>query len=291
MKKLAFIGLGVMGYPMAGHLAQAGFTVTVYNRNPEKAYAWQQQYGGEIASSPKAAALDADMVFSCVGRDADVRAVALGDNGILQGLQAGSIYIDHTTTSAELSQELAQLAQAKGIHFADAPVSGGQVGAETGQLTIMVGCEPAQYAAIEIVLKTYAKQVKRMGEVGTGQLSKMVNQICVAGLLQGLAEGLHFAKQSGLDAEAVIEVIRQGAAQSWQMENRYQTMLAGEFEHGFAVEWMRKDLDIVLQAARDNGAQLPVTALVDQFYADIEQQGGKRWDTSSLIYRLQQKGQ
>ncbi len=287
--KCAFIGLGVMGFPMAGHLANAGVEVCVYNRSPEKAEAWQQQYRGTTAATPKAAAEGADVVFSCVGRDSDVRAVALGEQGIFAGLKQGGIYIDHTTSSAELSRELAAIASAEGCHFADAPVSGGQAGAENAQLTIMVGCAETLYPQIEPLLQTYAKQVRRMGEVGSGQLSKMVNQICVAGLIQGLAEGLHFAEQAGLDAHAVIDVIRQGAAQSWQMENRYETMLAREFEHGFAVEWMRKDLDIVLQAARENGAQLPVTALVDQFYADVEQQGGKRWDTSSLLHRLKPK--
>ena len=286
MQKIAFIGLGTMGYPMAGHLAQAGYPLTVYNRSPEKAQAWQQRYGGQIADSPKHAAEQADIVLSCVGRDSDVRAIALGDKGLFAGLKSAGIYIDHSTTSADLSRELANIAHSKGIQFADAPVSGGQVGAENGQLSIMIGSDAELYPRIEPILQSYAKQMRRMGGVGSGQLSKMVNQICVAGLIQGLAEGLHFAEQAGLDATAVIDVISQGAAQSWQMQNRYQTMLKREFEHGFAVEWMRKDLDIVLQAARKNGAQLPVTALVDQFYAEIEQQGGKRWDTSSLIARL-----
>jgi len=289
MKKLAFIGLGVMGFPMAGHLAQAGYDVSVYNRSPEKMAAWQQRYTGQAASSVAEVVQDAEVVLACVGNDADVRQITLGDhseNGAFAHMTADSIFIDHTSSSAQLARELNQLATSQQLHFVDAPVSGGQAGAEQGQLTIMTGSDAKIFQAIEPIISIYAKQVRLMGEVGSGQLTKMVNQVCVAGLLQGLAEGLHFAECAGLDAEAVIEVISKGAAQSWQMENRYQTMLADQFDHGFAVQWMRKDLDIVLGEARHNGAQLPVTALVDQFYADIEHMGGQRWDTSSLIKRL-----
>lgn len=286
IKKIAFIGLGVMGYPMAGHLASAGFKVTAYNRTKEKAEHWQSLHSGNIASSPAEAARGADVVFACVGQDRDVREICYGDSGILAAMKEGGVFVDHTTASASLAQEIDQACQAKNLFFMDAPVSGGQRGAETGNLTIMCGGEISVFERIQPVIMTYAKTAKLIGPVGSGQLCKMVNQICIAGIVQGLAEGLHFAQQAGLEAEQVIEIISTGAAQSWQMENRYLTMLDGDYDHGFAVDWMRKDLGIVLDAARANGAQLPVTALVDQFYSDIQAQGGGRWDTSSLLSRL-----
>ena len=285
MSKIAFLGLGVMGYPMAGHLvARGGHDVVVYNRTPGKAQAWVAQHGGGAAATPREAAQGCDFVMACVGNDDDLRAVALGENGAFAGMKPGAIFVDHTTASAEVARELAGQAGAKG--FIDAPVSGGQAGAENGQLTVMCGGRQADFAKAEPVIAAYAKACRLMGESGAGQLAKMVNQICIAGLVQGLAEGLHFAQKAGLDPALVVEVISKGAAQSWQMENRYKTMIAGKFDFGFAVDWMRKDLSICLDEARRNGAQLPVAALVDQFYADLQRRGGARWDTSSLIARL-----
>lgn len=286
MANVAFIGLGAMGFPLAGHLARAGHHVTVYNRSPAKALAWCRQYAGVQAATPAQAAREAEFVLTCVGNDDDVRSVVYGAAGILASLPADAILIDHTTASAALARELAAAAHAAGRHFIDAPVSGGQVGAEQGQLSIMCGGEPAAYARAAPILDSYARLQRLLGGPGSGQLAKMVNQICVAGLLQGLAEGLNFAQQADLDADAVLEVIAQGAAGSWQMDHRAQTMLADQFDFGFAVDWMRKDLAICLDEARRNGAQLPVTALVEQFYADIQAMQGGRWDTSSLIRRL-----
>jgi len=285
--RVSFLGLGVMGYPMAGHLKRAGYDVTVFNRTHEKAEAWVKDYGGGLAPSPAEAAANADVVLSCVGRDDDVREVALGRHGAFITMKRDAVFIDHTTASAGLARELAEAAHQRGMHFVDAPVSGGEQGAKNGQLTIMCGGTPTAYAKAEPVISTYARQCRLMGEAGAGQLTKMVNQICIAGLIQALSEGLSFAGAAGLDPKRVVEVISKGAAQSWQMENRHKTMLAGEFEHGFAVEWMRKDLAICLQEARRNGTALPVTSLVDQFYAEVEQMGGKRWDTSSLYARLE----
>lgn len=287
MKKIAFVGLGNMGFPMAGHLINKDYTVTVYNRTASVAERWVEQYGGESRLTPAAAAEGAEVVITCVGNDNDLQAVVQGRDGVFSAMQSGCILLDHTTASAEKARELASLAAAKGFAFLDAPVSGGQLGAEQGALTAMVGGEADVFERVESVLSCYAKTVRLMGPVGAGQLTKMVNQICVAGLLQGLAEGLHFAEQAGLDVEAVMQVVSQGAASSWQMQNRYQSMLDREFDFGFAVKWMRKDLRYVLDEARKQGAQLPVTALVDQFYADIEAMGGANWDTSSLIQRLQ----
>jgi 3-hydroxyisobutyrate dehydrogenase len=285
--RVSFLGLGVMGYPMAGHLKRAGYEVTVFNRTAKKAQAWVKEHGGRSAPSPAEAAANADVVLSCVGRDDDVREVALGRHGAFITMKRDAVLIDHTTASAGLARELAEAAHQRGMHFVDAPVSGGEQGAKNGQLTIMCGGTPAAYAKAEPVISTYARQCRLMGEAGAGQLTKMVNQICIAGLVQALGEGLSFARAAGLDPQSVVEVISKGAAQSWQMENRHKTMLAGEFEHGFAVEWMRKDLAICLQEARRNGTSLPVTSLVDQFYAEVEQMGGKRWDTSSLFARLE----
>lgn len=290
MAKVAFIGLGVMGYPMARHLAKkGGHELTVYNRTAEKAKKWVAEYGGRSADTPAAAAAGAEFVFSCVGNDDDLRSVALGERGALAGMRAGSIYVDNTTASAAVARELAAEAGKRGIGFLDAPVSGGQAGAENGQLTVMVGGEPAIFDTAKPVIEAYAKMVGLMGPVGAGQLTKMVNQICIAGLVQGLSEGIHFAKHAGLDVEKVIAVISKGAAQSWQMENRWKTMNEGHFTHGFAVNWMRKDLAISLDEARRNHAHLPVAALVDQFYSEIQSMGGGRWDTSSLIARLERK--
>ena len=289
MARIAFIGLGAMGYPMAGHLANKGHNVTVYNRTLATAEQWLQEYSGDLAHTPAQAALNADFVMCCVGNDDDLRAVTLGVDGAFTSMPAGSVFIDHTTASAEVARQLAGEAQSRGFAFLDAPVSGGQAGAQNGVLTIMVGGEPSVYKRAEPILQCYARMQRLMGEVGSGQLTKMVNQICIGGLLQGLSEALHFAQSAGLDAEAAMQVISKGAAQSWQLENRHQTMLAGEFDFGFAVEWMRKDFAIVFDEARRNGASLPVTALVDQFYADVEAMGGKRWDTSSLIARLNTK--
>ena len=283
---LAFIGLGVMGYPMAGWLSRKGYRVTVYNRTQTVAERWITDFEGALANSPAIAAQDADVIFLCVGDDNDVSDVMLGDQGVLAGMVSDSIVVDHTTTSARLAQKLAVEVERAGGHFIDAPVSGGQQGAENGQLTVMCGGEAKIFAKIESIIGCYAKSVQLMGEVGSGQLCKMVNQICIAGVVQGLAEGLNFAERAGLDAHQVVDVISQGAAQSWQMENRYKTMLAGDYEHGFAVQWMRKDLAFALQEAANNGAELPVTELVDQYYAQIETMGGSRYDTSSLLFRL-----
>ena len=284
--KVAFLGLGVMGYPMAGHLARAGHHVTVYNRTPAKAARWVAEFGGLAAASPAEAARDADLVMMCVGNDDDVRAVAAGAEGALAAMRAGSALVDHTTASAHVARELHAAADAKGVGCLDAPVSGGQAGAESGKLTIMVGGDEAVFARAEPVLATYARAVTLMGPAGAGQLTKMVNQICVAGVVQGLAEGLNFALSAGLDAQRVLDVISKGAAQSWQMENRGKTMIADKFDFGFAVDWMRKDLAICLDEARANGAALPVIALLDQFYARIQARGGGRLDTSSLIRLL-----
>ncbi len=287
MAKVAFIGLGVMGYPMAGHLARAGHQVCVYNRTAGKAAQWVEEYSGSHSPTPREAAADAEIVMVCVGNDDDLRGVVLGADGAFAGMQVGAVLVDHTTASAHVARELAAQASQLGLGFLDAPVSGGQAGAQNGVLTIMVGGAEATYAKAEPVLQPYARMTRLMGEAGSGQLTKMVNQICIAGLVQGLSEALHFAQCAGLDAHGAMEVIGKGAAQSWQLENRHKTMLAGEFEHGFAVDWMRKDLSILLDEARSNGAQLPVTALVDQFYADVQSMGGGRWDTSSLLARLQ----
>ena len=288
--KVAFIGLGVMGYPMAGWLAKNRHQVTVYNRTASKAGQWlveHRQHQASLAATPAIAAQDAELVFCCVGNDDDVRAVTLGEEGAFSAMKTGALFVDHTTTSAQLARELATAASEQGFGFLDAPVSGGQAGAENGQLTVMVGGEQADFDRAEPVMQHYAKAVTLMGPVGNGQLTKMVNQICVAGLVQGLSEGLAFAQAAGLDGEKVVrEVISKGAAQSWQMENRYQTMLAGEFDFGFAVDWMRKDLAIVMAEAEAKGLELPITQLVDQYYAEVQAMGGGRWDTSSLIARL-----
>ena len=289
-EKVAFIGLGVMGYPMAGWLAKAGHEVTVYNRTRAKADAWVDAHGGRAAGTVADAAAEAGLVFSCVGDDPDLRAVVLGSGGVIESMRSGTVFVDHTTASADIAREIAAAGQAKGVGCIDAPVSGGQAGAENGQLTIMCGGDEAAYARAEPVMQAYAKRVGRLGGAGAGQLTKMVNQIAIAGLVQGLAEALNFAVRARLDPAAVIDVISKGAAQSWQMDNRWQTMVAGKFDFGFAVEWMRKDLRICLQEARNNGAELPVAALVDQFYADVEGMGGRRWDTSSLIARLNRNG-
>jgi 3-hydroxyisobutyrate dehydrogenase-like beta-hydroxyacid dehydrogenase len=291
MAKVAFIGLGVMGYPIAGHLAKrGGHDLTVYNRTAAKAAKWVGEHGGKSAATPKAAAEGAEFIFSCVGNDEDLRSVILGADGALAGMEAGSVLIDNTTASATVAREIAAAAGAKGVGFLDAPVSGGQAGAENGQLTVMVGGDEATFAKAKPIIDSYAKMVGLMGPVGAGQLTKMVNQICIAGVVQGLAEGIHFAKRAGLDVEKVVGVISKGAAQSWQMENRYKTMNAGKFDFGFAVDWMRKDLAIALAEARGNTAKLPLAALVDQFYAEVQAMGGKRWDTSSLIARLEWDG-
>ena len=284
--KLAFLGLGVMGFPMAGHLARAGHSVVVYNRTPAKAAQWVEKYGGSAAPTPAAAAADATLVMMCVGNDDDVRAVALGPTGAVAAMRAGSVLVDHTTASATVAREVHAAAKARGVSFLDAPVSGGQAGAENGKLTIMVGGEADVFAQAEGVLAHYARAVTLMGGPGSGQLTKMVNQICIAGLVQALSEGINFARKAGLDPERVLDVIGKGAAQSWQMDNRGKTMAADKFDFGFAVDWMRKDLSICTAEARANGAALPVTALVDQFYARIQAQGGGRWDTSSLIRLL-----
>jgi len=288
--KTAFIGLGVMGFPMAGHLARAGHDVTVYNRTPARATQWTEMHGGRSAATPAAAARGAEYVMLCVGNDNDVRAVALGDNGVLSAMAAGTILVDHTTASAIVARELHAAAKARGVGFLDAPVSGGQAGAENGKLTIMVGGDADVFARSEPVLSCYARAVTLMGGSGSGQLTKMVNQVCIAGLVQALAEGIHFGQRAGLDIERVLDVIGKGAAQSWQMDNRGKTMAADKFDFGFAVDWMRKDLAMAIAEARTNGAVLPVTALVDQFYARIQARGGGRWDTSSLIRNLRDAG-
>jgi 3-hydroxyisobutyrate dehydrogenase len=285
--KTAWIGLGVMGFPMAGHLRQkGGHEVTVYNRTNEKAKAWAAKFQGGHAPTPAEAAADADVVFACVGNDDDLRSVTTGPDGAFQGMKKGAIFVDHTTASADVARELHAKAKERRLGFVDAPVSGGQAGAENGALTVMCGGDDGDYAKVEPLIASYAKMCRLLGPSGSGQLTKMVNQICIAGLVQGLSEGIHFGKKAGLDIEAVISVISKGAAQSWQMENRYKTMNEGKFEFGFAVDWMRKDLGICLAEARRTGAHLPVTALVDQFYAEVQTMGGRRWDTSSLIARL-----
>ena len=287
--KTAFIGLGVMGYPMAGHLKKAGHQVTIYNRTASKAEQWVQEYGGMKASTPADAAKEADFVMACVGNDDDLREITCGTNGAFSGMSQGSVFIDHTTVSAKVTRELSENADEQGFSFLDAPISGGQAGAENGMLTVMVGGDPAAFERAQPVMDAYSRMIKLLGPSGYGQMTKMVNQICIAGLVQGLSEGIHFAKAVGLDVEAVIETISKGAAQSWQMENRYKTMNEGEYNHGFAVDWMRKDLGITLEEARSNGAHLPVTALVDQFYSEIQAMGGRRWDTSSLLVRLEDR--
>ncbi|KAF2991910.1 NAD(P)-dependent oxidoreductase [Methylocystis sp. MJC1] len=287
-KNVAFLGLGVMGFPMAGHLARNGHKVTVYNRTTAKAETFAaQQQGAKWAATPRQAAAGADLVFTCVGNDDDLRSVTLGPDGAFAGMTEGAIFVDHTTASAQIARELYAEAKSRGLGAIDAPISGGQAGAENGALTVMCGAEPEIFARAEPVIASYARACRLMGPPGAGQLTKMVNQITIAGLIQSLSEALHFAKASGLDAAAVMDLLKNGAAQSWQMENRTKTMLAGEFDHGFAVEWMRKDLAICLAEARRNGAKLPVAALVDQFYAEVEAMGGKRWDTSSLFARLE----
>jgi 3-hydroxyisobutyrate dehydrogenase len=288
MAKVAFIGLGVMGYPMAGHLrSKGGHEVTVYNRTAAKAEKWVAQHHGRPAATPRQAAEGQDYVMACVGNDDDLRAVTLGPDGAFAGVKKGALFVDHTTASAGIARELHAEAKKRGFDFIDAPVSGGQAGAENGTLTVMCGGDAASYARAEGIIMAYARMCKLLGPAGAGQLTKMVNQICIGGLVQALAEGIHFARKAGLDVEAVIETISKGAAQSWQMENRYKTMIAGKFDFGFAVDWMRKDLFICLAEARRNGAHLPVTALVDQFYSEVQQMGGRRWDTSSLFARLE----
>jgi len=285
-KNVAFLGLGVMGYPMAGHLAAKGHDVTVYNRSPAKAEAWVGEHGGQSAGSPRAAAEGCDIVFACVGADDDLRGIAYGDDGLFAGLPEGGIFVDHTTASADVARELHAYAKEHGRGFIDAPVSGGQAGAENGVLTVMCGGDQADFDRVSGAIDSYARMCQLLGPAGAGQLTKMVNQICIAGVVQGFAEALNLAVSAGLDGAQVVEVISKGAAQSWQMENRYKTMLAGEYEHGFAVEWMRKDLGICLQQAKSLGVSLPLSALVDQFYAEVEAMGGKRWDTSSLMARM-----
>ncbi|MEO9337876.1 NAD(P)-dependent oxidoreductase [Mesorhizobium sp. SB112] len=288
MAKVAFLGLGVMGYPMAGHLAKkGGHDVTVYNRTAAKAQKWVSEFGGSHASTPADAAKDKDFVFACVGNDDDLRSVTIGEDGAFQSMKKGAIFIDNTTASAEVARELSKEAQSKGFSFLDAPVSGGQAGAENGVLTVMAGGDEKAFETAKPVIDSFARMVGHMGESGAGQLTKMINQICIAGLVQGLAEGVHFGKKAGLDIEKVIDVISKGAAGSWQMENRHKTMNASKYDFGFAVDWMRKDLEICLSEADRNGASLPVTALVDQFYKDVQRMGGQRWDTSSLLARLE----
>jgi 3-hydroxyisobutyrate dehydrogenase-like beta-hydroxyacid dehydrogenase len=288
MAKVAFLGLGVMGYPMAGHLKnKGGHDVTVYNRTTAKAEKWVAGFGGALGKTPAEAVRDCDFVFACVGNDDDLRRVTLGPDGALAAMKKGAIFVDHTTASAEVARELDLAAKALGLGFVDAPVSGGQAGAENGVLTVMCGGEEAAYEAAKPVIESYARMIGLMGPAGAGQLAKMVNQICIAGLVQGLAEGIHFAKKAGLDIEPLIAVLSKGAAGSWQMENRHKTMNVSKFDFGFAVDWMRKDLGICLNEARRNGANLPVTALVDQFYGEVQKLGGNRWDTSSLLARLE----
>jgi 3-hydroxyisobutyrate dehydrogenase-like beta-hydroxyacid dehydrogenase len=284
--KTAFLGLGVMGFPMAGHLRKNGHEVTVYNRTAAKAQKWVETHGGKAAATPAEAAKGAEIVFACVGNDDDLRSIVLGDQGAFAGMAKGAIFVDHTTASADVARELGAAAKGKGLRFLDAPVSGGQAGAENGKLTVMVGGEQADFDHAKPVIDSYARACVLLGAVGSGQLAKMVNQICIAGLVQGLAEGMNFAMKAGLDPVKLVETISKGAAQSWQMENRAMTMVQDKFEFGFAVDWMRKDLGICLDEAKRNGARLPVTALVDQFYAQVQQRGGRRWDTSSLIHLL-----
>ena len=285
-RKVAFLGLGVMGFPMAGHLAKAGHQVTVYNRTPAKAQAWVAEFGGRAAATPREAVAGATLVYACVGNDADLRSVVLGPNGAFAGMQTGAVFTDHTTASAEVARELYAAARERQLHFVDAPVSGGQAGAQNGALTIMCGGETAAFDTMKPAALAYARACTRIGDSGAGQLAKMVNQVAVAGVIQGLAEAIAFGQQAGLDMNLVLDVIGKGAAQSWQMDNRGKTMVADQFDFGFAVDWMRKDLGLVLDEARRNGARLPVTALLDQFYADVQGMGGARWDTSSLVRRL-----
>jgi 3-hydroxyisobutyrate dehydrogenase len=287
MVKAAFLGLGVMGSPMARHLKAKGHDITVYNRTASKAHNWVGEHGGHAAPTPRVAAEGQDIVFCCVGNDNDLREVVLGADGAFHGMAPGSVFVDHTTASADIARELSAVATQAGFAFLDAPVSGGQAGAENGQLTVMVGGAEAAFDTAAPVIASFAKACRLLGPAGSGQLAKMMNQICIAGIVQGLAEAVHFGKSAGMDVEAVIDVISKGAAQSWQMENRYKTMLAQKYDFGFAVDWMRKDLGIVLDEARGNGAKLPLTALVDQFYAEVQAMGGKRWDTSSLLARLE----
>ncbi len=287
--KVAFLGLGVMGYPMAGHLTKKGHDVTVYNRTAARTEKWAAEFRGTIAPTPRAAAQGREIVFACVGNDNDVRAVALSEDGAFAGMAKGAIFVDHTTDSALLARELHTQAKAKGLGFVDAPVSGGQAGAENGALTVMCGGDTQDFALVEPAIQSYARACRLIGSAGAGQLTKMVNQICIAGIVEGLAEAIHFGRKAGLDMETVIDVISKGAAQSWQMENRYKTMLQDKFDFGFAVDWMRKDLGICLDEARRNGAHLPLAALVDQFYSEVQKMGGARWDTSSLIARLEHK--
>jgi len=286
MAKIAFLGLGVMGYPMAGHLQAAGHHVTVFNRTTAKAEAWVKQHGGDCAVTPRAAAAGAVFVMACVGNDGDLRSVCQGSDGAFAGMEAGAVFVDHTTVSAKVTRELYAVAKEAGISFVDAPISGGQAGAENGQLSVMCGGNEDAYDRAAVVIDAYARICRRIGGSGAGQMTKMCNQIAIAGLVQGLSEALHFAEKAELDSRAVIEVISQGAAGSWQMENRYENMIEDHFDHGFAVDWMRKDLGICLDAANETGASLPVTALVDQFYKDVQNMGGNRWDTSSLLKRL-----
>ncbi len=290
MAKIAFLGLGVMGYPMAGHLAAKGQDVTVYNRTTSKAEEWVKQHGGSFGKTPAEAVAGAEFVMSCVGNDDDLRSVCTGEDGAFAGMDSGTVFVDHTTVSAAVTRELYSVAAEKGIAFIDAPISGGQAGAENGVLSVMCGGDKEAFDRAEPVIDAYAKICRLLGECAAGQLTKMCNQIAIAGLVQGLAESLHFAQKAGLDGEAVVEVISQGAAGSWQMMNRHKTMLDDHYDHGFAVDWMRKDLGICLKTADENGASLPVTALVDQFYKDVQKLGGKRWDTSSLLKRLQEMG-
>lgn len=285
--KVSFLGLGVMGYPMAGHLAKAGHDVTVYNRTAAKAEKWVTEFGGKAAATPKEAAVGQEIVFACVGNDDDLRSITLNEDGAFAGMSKGALFVDHTTASAEVARELSGAAKALNLGFMDAPVSGGQQGAENGALTVMIGGSQTDFDRAAPVIDVFARACTLMGDVGAGQLTKMVNQICIAGLVQALSEGLSFARAAGLDAHKVVEVISKGAAQSWQMENRYKTMLADEFEHGFAVDWMRKDLSICLTEARKNGSALPITAAVDQLYSEVQSMGGGRWDTSSLFARLE----
>ncbi|ATX66027.1 NAD(P)-dependent oxidoreductase [Roseinatronobacter bogoriensis] len=291
MSKLAFLGLGVMGGPMAAHLAKAGHEVTVYNRTTSKAEGWVSAHGGSFASTPREAAEGAEFVIACVGNDDDLRSVCLGDEGAFAAMAQGSVFVDHTTVSAQVTRELYAVAKAQGVGYVDAPVSGGQAGAENGVLSIMCGGDAEDFDRAAPIMDAYARIARRMGESGAGQIAKMMNQICIAGAVQGLAEALHFGEKAGMDGRAVVEVISQGAAGSWQMQNRHGTMLDGEFKHGFAVDWMRKDLGICLAAADEVGAALPVTALVDQFYKEVQNMGGGRWDTSALIARLRKLGE
>jgi 3-hydroxyisobutyrate dehydrogenase-like beta-hydroxyacid dehydrogenase len=286
IQKIAFIGLGVMGYPMAGHCKKAGYEMTVFNRTAQKANSWVEEFSGNLAITPKLAAEQANVILLCVGNDDDLRSVMLGEFGVLAGVNSGDIIVDHTTASAEVAREMAELCKDIGVGFLDAPVSGGQAGAENAQLTVMLGGQQTDYDSVLPILNCYTKFSQLLGDVGSGQLAKMMNQICIAGTVQGLAEAISFGENAGLDCHAVIDVISKGAAQSWQMENRFETMLADKFDFGFAVDWMRKDLDIALNEAKRNGSTLPLTALVDQFYADVQKNGGGRWDTSSLLTRL-----